>query len=134
MLFNPTLIDRVNKFMTNNIRSKYICHTFLELSRQFHQTIYRVNIWGYFDSVPKHRVNLVYFDLILNATYLMNLPPGRFPKSSSQSSMTLSMIKTVPKNIGAWCIFFWYFLSLHKHLVFETILTNNILTISSEIR
>ena len=100
-ILNPTLINRVNKLMTNNIRSTYNCFTFLESSGQFNQTIYRVDIWGYFDSVPKYRVNLVYFDLILNATYLMNLPPGRFPKSSSQSSMTLSMIKTVPKNIGA---------------------------------
>ena len=40
----------------------YNCFTFLESSGQFDQTIYRVNIWGYFDSVPKYRVNLVYFD------------------------------------------------------------------------
>ena len=31
-IFNPTLIDRVNKLMTNNIRSTYNCHTFLESS------------------------------------------------------------------------------------------------------
>ena len=59
--FNLTLIDRVNKLMTNNIRSTYNCHTFLEVSGQVHQTIYRVNIWGYFDSAPKYRVNLVLF-------------------------------------------------------------------------
>ena len=59
--FNFTLIDRVNKLMTNNIRSTYNCHTFLEVSGQVHQTIYRVNIWGYFDSAPKYRVNLVLF-------------------------------------------------------------------------
>ena len=40
-LFNPTLIDRVNKLMTNNIRSTYNCHTFMELSY-----VYRVNIYG----------------------------------------------------------------------------------------
>ena len=60
-LFNLTLIDRVNKIMTKNIRSTYNCHTFLESSGQVHQTIFRVNIWGYFDSAPKHRVNLVLF-------------------------------------------------------------------------
>ena len=43
---HPTLIGRVNKLMTNNIRSTYNCHTFLESSGQVHQTIYRVNIWG----------------------------------------------------------------------------------------
>ena len=31
-LFNPTLIDRVNELMTNNIRFTYNCHTFLESS------------------------------------------------------------------------------------------------------
>ena len=46
--------------MTNNIRSTYSCHTFLESSGQVHQTIYRGNIWGYFDSVPKYRVNLFF--------------------------------------------------------------------------
>ena len=60
-LFNLTLIDRVNKIMTKNIRSTYDCHTFLEVSGQVHQTIYRVNIWGYFDSAPKYRVNQVLF-------------------------------------------------------------------------
>ena len=35
--------------MTNNIRSTYNCITFLESSGQFDQTIYRDNIWGYFD-------------------------------------------------------------------------------------
>ena len=49
-LFNPTHIDRVNKLMTNNIRSTYNCHTFLESSGQVHQTIYWLNFWGYFDS------------------------------------------------------------------------------------
>ena len=32
--------------MTNNIRSTFNCHNFLESSGQVHQTIYRVNIWG----------------------------------------------------------------------------------------
>ena len=36
---HPTLIDGVNKLMTNNIRSTYNCHTFMELSGQVHQTI-----------------------------------------------------------------------------------------------
>ena len=58
-IFNPTLIDRIFKIMINNIRSTYNCFTFLESSGQFNQTIYRVNICGYFDSVPKNRVNLV---------------------------------------------------------------------------
>ena len=61
-LFNLKLMDRVNKLMTKNIRSTYNCFTFLESSEQFDQIIYRVNIWGYFDSVPKYRVNLEYFD------------------------------------------------------------------------
>merc|ERR1712114_12751 len=56
-LFKPKLIDRVNKLMTHKIRYTYNCHTFLESSGQVHQTIYRVNIWGYFDSVPKYWVN-----------------------------------------------------------------------------
>ena len=34
-LFNPTLIDRVNNLITNNIRSTYNCHTFMELSGPF---------------------------------------------------------------------------------------------------
>ena len=61
-LLNPTLINRVNKLMTNNIRSTFNCITFLESSGQFDQTIYRDNIWDYLDSVPKFRVNLAYFD------------------------------------------------------------------------
>ena len=43
-ILNPTLINRVNKLMTNNIRSTYNCFTFLESSGQFDQTIYRVDI------------------------------------------------------------------------------------------
>ena len=54
--------NRVNKLITHNIKSTYNCHTFLESSGQVHLTIHRVNIWGYIDSVPKYRVNLVYFD------------------------------------------------------------------------
>ena len=46
--------------MTNIIRYTYKCFTFLESLGQFDQTIYRVNIWGYFDSVPKYRVNLIF--------------------------------------------------------------------------
>jgi len=61
-IFNPALINRVNKLITNNIKSTYNCHTFLESSGQVHLTIHRVNIWGFIDSVPKYSVNLVYFD------------------------------------------------------------------------
>ena len=41
-LFNPTRIDRLNKLRTNNIRSTYNCHTFMELSGQVHQTIVKL--------------------------------------------------------------------------------------------
>ena len=33
-LLSPTLIDRINKLMTNNIRLTYKCHTLLETSGQ----------------------------------------------------------------------------------------------------
>ena len=39
-ILNPTLINRVNKLMTNNIRSIYNWFTFMESSGQFDQTIY----------------------------------------------------------------------------------------------
>ena len=52
----------VKKLISSTMRVTYNCHTFLESSGQVHQTIYRADIWGYFDSVPKYRVNLVYFD------------------------------------------------------------------------
>ena len=53
-ILTPKLIDRVNKVMSNNIRSTYNCHTFMELSGQVHQTIYRVNIWENFESAHKN--------------------------------------------------------------------------------
>ena len=57
---DPTLINRVNKLMTNNIRSTYNCYTFWShQEKTIKPYVYRVNIWGYFDSVPKNRVNLV---------------------------------------------------------------------------
>ena len=45
-LFNPALIDRVNKLMTDNISSTYNFHMFLESPGQLHQTIYNGNAKG----------------------------------------------------------------------------------------
>ena len=67
----PIYIGRVNKLMTNIIRSTYNCHTFLESSGQVHQTIYRVNIWGSMTLYPNIgliwcRVKKLIFSIIVS--------------------------------------------------------------------
>ena len=60
-VLNHNIIFGIPMIMTNNRRSTYNCHTFLESSGQVQQTIYRVNIRGNFDFVPKFWVNQQFF-------------------------------------------------------------------------
>ena len=103
-ILNPTLINRVNKLMTNNIKSTYNCHTFLESSGQVHETIYRVNICGYFESgvfcphiqIGLRNLSLVSRDLYMYLTLLSSIvfvivTYFCFVKSKDRSSKPLSL-------------------------------------------
>ena len=69
MNFNPTPTDRVNKYISNNIRLTYKCHTLLETSGQglpIYQHI--VLILGGYLTLHTYMVNRLMMDIVSNQT------------------------------------------------------------------